>query len=88
MMTSKSYENFQFDVDERNIATISLNVPNRPVNILNETVISELDAIVREIERDASIQLSIFQSGKKAVSWLVQMYMPLPRSGRPRKPFE
>ena len=66
MMTSKSYENFQFDVDERNIATISLNVPNRPVNILNETVISELDAIVREIEKDASIQLSIFQSGKES----------------------
>ena len=79
MMTFKSYENFQFDVDERNIATISLNVPNRPVNILNETVISELDAIVRS---------PFSKVEKKAVSWLVQMYMPLPRSGRPRKPFE
>ena len=57
MMTSKSYENFQFDVDERNIATISLNVPNRPVNILNETVISELDAIVRERSEEHTSEL-------------------------------
>ena len=63
-MNDEQYNNFCFHVDERNIATISLDVPGHPLNILNESVISELDEIIREIENSNSIKIVIFQSGK------------------------
>jgi 3-hydroxyacyl-CoA dehydrogenase/enoyl-CoA hydratase/carnithine racemase len=66
MMNANKYKNFDFCIDERNIATITLDVPGRPVNILNEAVISELDAIVSEIENSDSVRLAIFQSGKES----------------------
>ena len=65
-MNDEKYNNFCFHVDERNIATISLDVPGHPLNILNESVISELDEIIREIENSNSIKIVIFQSGKES----------------------
>ena len=66
MMTKKQYNNFCFHIDERNIATITLDVPGHPLNILNASVIQELDDIVRQIENSNSIKLAIFQSGKES----------------------
>ena len=66
MMSREKYKNFCLHIDEGNVATITLDVPGRPLNILNESVISELDDIIRTIETNDSIRLAIFQSGKES----------------------
>ncbi len=65
-MSREKYKNFCLHIDEGNVATITLDVPGRPLNILNESVISELDDIIRTIETNDSIRLAIFQSGKES----------------------
>ena len=65
-MSQQKYKNFCLHIDERNVATITLDVPGRPLNILNESVITELDDIIRKIETNDSIRLVMFQSGKES----------------------
>ncbi|MEM8669650.1 MAG: 3-hydroxyacyl-CoA dehydrogenase NAD-binding domain-containing protein [Planctomycetota bacterium] len=62
----KPYKNFDVQLDSRGIVTVTLDVPNRPMNVLTAEVLSELDQIVQELESSENIQLVLFQSNKES----------------------
>ncbi|MDE0864911.1 MAG: 3-hydroxyacyl-CoA dehydrogenase NAD-binding domain-containing protein [Rubripirellula sp.] len=65
-MNMKPYKNFCMCVDTRGVATITLDVPDRPLNILDKSAMAELDDIIRELENTPSLRLAVFQSGKES----------------------
>lgn len=65
-MNSQNLENFAVSIDERGLVRISLNVPSRPVNILNQLVMSELRQIVDELEKCDKAKLAVIESSKKS----------------------
>ena len=65
-MSTKDYRNFCVDVDCRGVTTISLNVPDRPLNVLTHEVMQELSDIVHELETDNDCKLAVFQSSKES----------------------
>ena len=65
-MRKQPYQNFDVSVDSRGVATVTLDVPGRPLNILNREVLEELDLIVHDFENADGIQLVVFQSGKES----------------------
>ncbi len=65
-MNSKLYKNFQVTTDANGITKITLDVPNRPLNVLTHEVMDELDAIVHELESGLDTKLVVFQSGKES----------------------
>ena len=65
-MNSQTYENFTVKMDERGIVRISLNVPGRPVNILNQLVMTELQQIVGELEKNETAKLALIESSKES----------------------
>ena len=60
------YKYFQINRDSRGIITVSLDVPNRPMNVLTSEVLWELDQIVRELENAVGVKLVLFQSNKES----------------------
>ncbi|MFK8110877.1 MAG: 3-hydroxyacyl-CoA dehydrogenase NAD-binding domain-containing protein [Rubripirellula sp.] len=60
------YKNFDVTTDDRGVATVSLDVPNRPLNVLGHDVMLELDQIVRGLETSEGIKLVVFQSTKES----------------------
>ncbi|MGI9471845.1 MAG: 3-hydroxyacyl-CoA dehydrogenase NAD-binding domain-containing protein [Rubripirellula sp.] len=65
-MNMQPYKNFDVTVDTRGVATVTLNVPGRALNILNRDVLTELDRIIHEFENSDDIRLIVFQSGKES----------------------
>lgn len=51
-MTKKKYKNWNIERDEDDIAWLHLDVPKSSANTLNEQVIKELDAIVKDLMSD------------------------------------
>jgi len=65
-MNMKPYKNFCLCIDARGVATITLDVPGRPLNVLDKSVMAELDHILRELENTPSLAGVVFQSGKES----------------------
>ena len=65
MMKFIDYENWEVNVDARRIVRIALNVPDRPLNVLNESVMDELQHIVSEVE-DSDAALLVIESSKES----------------------
>lgn len=67
-MNDTPYQNFTVTTDPRGVRTVSLDVPGRPLNVLNREVMEELDKIVHELENGdrESVKLVVFQSGKES----------------------
>ena len=65
-MMMKRYENFRVTTDDRHVTTIALDVPGRPLNLLTQEVMEELEEIVRDLENDKTCRLVIFQSDKES----------------------
>ena len=65
-MNNPPYKNFDVAVDDRGVATVTLNVPGHPMNILNREVLTELDLIVHDFENGDHIRLIVFQSSKES----------------------
>jgi 3-hydroxyacyl-CoA dehydrogenase/enoyl-CoA hydratase/3-hydroxybutyryl-CoA epimerase len=60
-----SYKNFT--VDHRGgVTTVTLEVPQRPLNVLTAEVMSELQLIVGELESSDEIKAVVFRSGKES----------------------
>lgn len=60
-MKFKTYDNFRLRVDQRGVVTVTLDVPDRPINIFTRDVIRELSSIVGELERSEATAV-VFRS--------------------------
>lgn len=65
-MFSNNYHHFVTEVDSRGVVTISLSVADRPMNVLDWSVMNELDRIVTELQHDASARVIVFRSHKES----------------------
>lgn len=63
-MNEQTFRNFRLERDLRGVMTAILNVPDRPVNVFDESVIRELYALVERFEQDQTIKLIVFKSDK------------------------
>jgi enoyl-CoA hydratase/carnithine racemase len=59
-----TYRNFKFDIDADGIATVTWDMPDRSMNVINLTVIEELSAIVEKVAGDAAIKGAVITGGK------------------------
>src|ERR1700730_2960383 len=59
-----TYKNFKFDVDADGIATVTWDMPDRSMNMINLTVIEELSAIVEQVAGDSAIKGAVITGGK------------------------
>ena len=56
--------NFKLDVDADGIALITWDMPGRSMNVIDFSVVDELDAIVDKVAADAAIKGAVVTSGK------------------------
>ncbi len=62
-MTDKS---IKFDVDEQGIATLTIDVPGRSMNVFTEQAIKELKDLIEKVSADEKIKGAVITSGKSA----------------------
>ena len=61
------YKNFRVETDERGVRTATLDVPDRPVNVFEDSVLIELNDIVTAARHEASqVKMLVFRSGKQS----------------------
>ncbi len=63
-MSDLHLTNFDVHRDDRGLMTAILNVADQPVNVFNESVLHDLDELIRAIDHDRSIRAVVFRSGK------------------------
>lgn len=63
-MIDRTFKNFRVTQDSRGVVTVTLDVPDRPMNVFDESVIEELHYVVEYLEQDRSIRAAVFTSGK------------------------
>lgn len=65
-MSDSAFKNFTVDTDARGVVTVSLDVPQRPLNVLDASVLEELEQIVSALGADAAQRLVVFRSHKES----------------------
>ncbi|RFC67131.1 MULTISPECIES: 3-hydroxyacyl-CoA dehydrogenase NAD-binding domain-containing protein [Mesorhizobium] len=63
-----TYTNFTVETDADGIALVTWDMPGKSMNVIDESVIRELDKIVDQIAGDASIKGAVITSGKDSFS--------------------
>src|ERR1700759_1498491 len=63
-----AYKNFKIETDADGIALVTWDTPGRSMNVLDETSINELEAIVKQTSDDAAVKGVVITSGKEALS--------------------
>src|SRR6202020_2375448 len=63
-----AFKNFKVETDADGIALVTWDIPGRSMNVLDETTIGELEAIVKQTSADAAIKGVVITSGKEAFS--------------------
>src|SRR2546430_1177587 len=61
-----AYKNFKFETDADGIALVTWDIPGRSMNVLDETSINEIKAIVKQTTEDAAIKGVVLTSSKEA----------------------
>src|SRR5262249_22413081 len=61
-----AYQNFKFETDADGIALVTWDIPGRSMNVLDETSINEIEAIVKQTTEDAAIKGVVITSSKEA----------------------
>src|SRR5262244_26507 len=61
-----AYKNFKFETDADGIALVTWDIPGRSMNVLDETSINEIEAIVKQTTEDAAIKGVVITSSKEA----------------------
>jgi 3-hydroxyacyl-CoA dehydrogenase / enoyl-CoA hydratase / 3-hydroxybutyryl-CoA epimerase len=61
-----AYKNFKFETDADGIALVTWDIPGRSMNVLDETSIDEIEAIVKQTTEDAAIKGVVITSAKEA----------------------
>ncbi len=64
IMVTKMKTCFDVDTDDRGVTTITLDVPDRPLNVLTQDAMEELDRIVSGLERATDVRVVVIRSGK------------------------
>src|SRR5215510_16057436 len=64
--TNMAYKNFKFETDADGIALVTWDIPGRSMNVLDETSISEIEAIVKQTSEDAAIKGVVITSSRDA----------------------
>ncbi len=65
-MNHQPYKNFTITNDSRGVCQIVLNVPDRPMNVLDQNVMTELTSIVTALETAADVKVVVFSSSKES----------------------
>jgi len=63
-MSSLHLTNFDVHRDFRGVLTAILNVADQPMNVFNESVLHDLDELLRHVQDDETIVALVFRSGK------------------------
>src|SRR5947209_7351852 len=63
-----AYKNFKVETDADGVALVTWDIPGRSMNVLDETTIGELEAIVKQTSADNAIKGVVVTSGKEAFS--------------------
>src|SRR6266436_2089869 len=63
-----AFKNFKVETDADGIALVTWDIPGRSMNVLDETTITELEAIVKQTSADAAVKGVVVTSGKDAFS--------------------
>ena len=61
-----AFKNFKLETDADGIALVTWDIPGRSMNVLDETSIQELEAIVKQTTEDAAIKGVVITSSKEA----------------------
>src|SRR5580704_4461044 len=62
-----TFKNFKIETDADGIALVTWDTPGRSMNVLDETSINELEAIVKQTSADAAVKGVVITSGKEAL---------------------
>lgn len=65
-MSNLHLTNFDVHRDFRGVLTAILNVADQPVNVFNESVMHDLDELLRHVDHDDSVVALVFRSGKES----------------------
>ena len=65
-MFNSKYDHFTIEIDSRNVVTVSLCVAGRPMNVLDWSVVNELDRVVAELEQCTIARAIVFRSHKES----------------------
>ncbi|TWU55300.1 3-hydroxyacyl-CoA dehydrogenase NAD-binding domain-containing protein [Rubripirellula reticaptiva] len=65
-MITKPYRNFSVSTDYHGVVTVSIDVPDRPMNVLTAEVMSEFVTIVGDLERAIGVTAVVFRSEKES----------------------
>ncbi|WP_434053071.1 MAG: 3-hydroxyacyl-CoA dehydrogenase NAD-binding domain-containing protein [Roseibium sp.] len=63
-----SYKNFTLETDGDGIAVITWDMPEKSLNVIDLTVMDELDAIIDQVAQDDTVTGAVIHSGKSAFS--------------------
>ena len=63
-----AYKNFKVETDADGIALVTWDIPGKSMNVLDETTVTELAAIVDATTNDAAVKGVVITSGKEAFS--------------------
>ena len=63
-----AFKNFKVETDADGIALVTWDILGRSMNVLDETTITELEAIVKQTSGDAAVKGVVVTSGKDAFS--------------------
>lgn len=65
-MSTQTYVNFEVVHRPDGVTTVTLDVPGRPLNVLDRNVMSELNHIIHDLEESDDVTLVVFRSGKES----------------------
>ncbi|MBB3209611.1 3-hydroxyacyl-CoA dehydrogenase/enoyl-CoA hydratase/3-hydroxybutyryl-CoA epimerase [Rhodopirellula rubra] len=65
-MNEKKYSSFDVTMNSAGVLTVTLDVPQRPMNVFTVEVIDELDHIITDIESRRDVKLVVFCSDKES----------------------
>ena len=61
-----NFRNLKIERDKPGVMTVVIDVPDRPMNVLDEGLLRDLDALVTDLEKDQMLSLVVFRSGKES----------------------
>jgi len=62
-----AFKNFKTETDADGIVLVTWDTPGRSMNVLDETSVAELEAIVKQTSEDAAVKGVVITSGKEAL---------------------
>jgi 3-hydroxyacyl-CoA dehydrogenase/enoyl-CoA hydratase/3-hydroxybutyryl-CoA epimerase len=61
-----SFKNLRIEQDRPGVMTVVMDMPGRPVNVADESLLRDMAALLEGLYRDRSLSLVIFRSGKES----------------------